>query len=295
VIAYGLTLGALSRITVENLDRQASEMRHAGERPAAAGIGLAPPPTALQAAAHAVATARAAAITTPGVHAAAQRAEGGGPAIIAVTAGRGLARIFSENGVTAVVEGGQSANPSAGDLVAAIRGTGSDEVIVLPNNPNVRLAAQQAGKLLPDVRVEVVPTRNAAEGIAALLAVDMTASIERNASQMTRAARDLQTLAVTAAVRDARIGRKKVKRGEHIVLGPDEGLLAADRDRTAAVLAAMRKLKPGFELLTLYHGDGVDDAAVAGLREALSTAFPDVEIEVVSGGQPHYSFLISAE
>ena len=295
VIAYGLTLGALSRITVENLDRQASEVRQAGERATRESIALAVPPTARQVAAQAGATARAAAITTPGAHAAAQRAEGGGPAIVAVAAGRGLARIFSENGVTAVIEGGQTANPSTGDLVAAIRGTGSSEVIVLPNNPNVRLAARQAGELLPDVRVEVVPTRNAAEGIAALLAVDMGASIERNSAQMARAARELQTMAVTAAVRDARIGRRKVKRGEHIVLGPDDGLLAADRDRTAAVLAALGKLKPGFELLTIYRGDGVAGADLDGLREAVAAAYPDVEVESVHGGQPHYSYLISAE
>jgi dihydroxyacetone kinase-like predicted kinase len=100
---------------------------------------------------------------------------------------------------------------------------------------------------------------------------------------------------VTAAVRDARMGRHRVHKGEFIALGPTEGLLASDRDRTAAVLAGLNKFKAGFELMTIYRGEGVSRAAADRLRDALKAALPDVEIELVEGGQPHYDFLISAE
>ena len=287
VLAYGLSLGTLSRIVVENLDRQARNIRDAGAIRRSQAIRLAPPPTALENALRTLPTG------SPAVPIA--RARPAGPAVVAVAAGHGLARLFADNGVAAVVEGGQSANPSTGDLIAAIRGTGSDEVLLLPNNSNVRLAAQQAGELLPDISLEVVPTRNAAEGVAALLALDTRKGLADNAKRMARAATDVQTLQVTAAVRDARIGDTQVKRGDHICLDPDDGLLSSDADRTAAVIAALQRLEPGFELITVYHGEGVDAAEAEQLRLALAAALPEVDFELVDGGQPHYSLLISAE
>ena len=100
---------------------------------------------------------------------------------------------------------------------------------------------------------------------------------------------------ITAAVRDARMGRHRVHKGEYIALGPTDGMLASDRDRTAAVVGGLRKFKPGFELLTVYRGEGVSRAAADRLRDALTAEHPEVEIELVDGGQPHYDFLISAE
>jgi len=272
VIAYGLGLGTLTNITVENLDRQAHDLRWAGRHESAASETAAPGwPTAPAA------------------------APSGGVAVVAVASGSGLARIFSELGASGVVTGGQSANPSAGDLVDGIRATGQSTVIVLPNNPNVRLAAKQAGQLLPDVNVSVVPTRNAAEGVAAMLAHDPDRDAEHDVAAMTTAALGVQTMQVTAAVRDARIGRRKVRRGEHIVLGPDDGLLAADRDRQAAVKTAFGRLDGGFELVTIYFGEGADREAAEALAGSLAADLPDVEFEIVEGGQPHYSFLIAVE
>jgi uncharacterized protein len=272
VLALGLTLGALSDISIENLDGQARELR-ASRSHALAGSKDAAPVTARP-----------------------QRARlEDGRAVVAVAPGEGLAVIFERLGAAAAVMGGQGANPSAGELAEAIHGTGMSEVIVLPNNPNVRLAARQAGDLCPDVSVEVVPTRNPAEGVGAMLAFDGQADLGVNVKSMLRNARSLQTLQVTAAVRDARMGRRKVKRGDHIVLGPEDGLLAADSDRNQAVLAAVGRLKPGFELLTVYHGEGADAGQAAELADLLTEHLDGVEVEVVDGGQPHYSYLISAE
>ena len=265
ILAFGLSLGTLSRISVENLDRQASAAReraHVAESLARVAPTAAPP---------------------------------AGPAVVAVAAGKGLARVFDTLGATAVVSGGQGANPSAGELAEAFRATGNVEIIVLPNNSNVRMAALQAGELCPDIKVAVVPTRNAGEGVSAMLAFDPDLPLRNAAKLMAEAARSIQTLQATAAVRDARIGRRKVRRGEYIVLGPGEALLAADRERDAAIAAAIGRLKPGFELVTIYRGEGVDHQAAEGLRETLRSELDGVEIEIVDGGQPHYDYLISAE
>ena len=311
VIAYGLALGSLSRISVENLDNQARDVR---ETRAAAFTGseavdeapaqptpaqptpeqptpeppparpIPPPPTE----------------RTPDE----DRANGAaGPAaergslplaVVAVAPGDGLAAIFREFGVAAVVRGGQSANPSTGELMAALDEVDAREILLLPNNPNVVMAARQVAAMA-DRPVVVVPTRNAAEGFAALLALDLACDAAGNVAGMTRAGRAVQTLAVTEAVRDATIGGRKVRHGQTIALDPDDGLVAVDSDPSRAVLAGVGALEPGFELLTVYYGDGADLAEAEALARRLGEAHDGVEVEVVHGGQPHYRYLIAAE
>jgi dihydroxyacetone kinase-like predicted kinase len=214
-----------------------------------------------------------------------------GPPIVAVASGEGIVAILRSFGVAQVVGGGQSANPSAGEILGAAQGLGTDEVLVLPNNPNVKLAAQQASALARDTRIVVVPTRNAPEGFAALLAYDPSRDAEANAAAMLAAARSIQTL----QVRDARMGGRKVKKGHTIVLDPDDGLVAADSDRSAAVLAGVATLRPGFELVTVYYGDGADLGEAEALTTSLRAALSDAEIELVHGGQPHYRYVLAAE
>jgi dihydroxyacetone kinase-like predicted kinase len=196
--------------------------------------------------------------------------------------------------VAAVVRGGPSANPSTGELLEAIRAVDASQVIVLPNNPNVVLAARQVVGMA-DRPVVVVPTRNAAEGFAALLSLDPSLDAAANAGPMTEAALAIQTLVVTESVRDATIGGRKVKRGQTIVLDPDDGLVAAGNDGDKAVLAAIAALAPGFELLTLFYGDGADLAEAEAIARRIGAATPAVEVEVRHGGQPFYRYLIAAE
>ncbi len=275
VIGYGLTIGALSRITVENLDNQARDVREI----------------------------RAAAFTSDRAEpasAAGERTDGAGSAlepplaVVAVVAGDGLAAIFRDLGVAAVVQGGQSANPSTGELLNAIGAVAGREIIVLPNNPNVVLAARQVASM-SSRPVVVVPTRNAAEGFAALLSMDPSLDATANAAVMTAAGRAIQTLVVTQAVRDATIGGRKVKRGQTIALDPDDGLVAVAGDREEAVLAAIASLQPGFELVTLFYGDGADLAETEAMARRVGSILPGVEVEVRRGGQPFYWYLISAE
>ena len=273
VVGYGLGLGALSRISIENLDNQARDVR---ETRAAAFTG----PEATEPSSPAGATATATEAPALGV--------------IAVVAGDGLAAIFRDFGVAAVVQGGQSANPSTGELLEAIGRVSAREVIVLPNNPNVVLAARQVAAMA-DRPVVVVPTRNAAEGFAALLALDPSLDAASNSGPMTDSGRAIQTLVVTEAVRDATIGGRKVKRGQTIALDPDDGLVASGNDRDKAVLAAVAALTPGFELLTLFYGDGADLTEAETMAQRIVAATPGVEVEVRHGGQPFYRYLIAAE
>jgi DAK2 domain fusion protein YloV len=316
VIALGLSLGSLSRISVENLDAMADEVREAratefvASEPAASpgptmkgssGVAVASPPTVelettIDVMTKAVATEDLAQPSANGSRRpkSVEVDPSLGPAIVAVVAGDGLEKLFRDFGVEHIVRGGQTANPSTGELLKIARLAKAREVLLLPNNPNVRLAAEQAARICEDRRLVVVPTRNAAEGVAALLAYDPDADAATNAGPMTAAGRGLATLQVTEAVRDARIGGKKVKKGQTIALDPDEGLVAVDGDREKAVLRAVSSFPAGSELVTLYYGEDATLAEAEAMARRIGEQL-GVEFEVVHGGQPHYRYLISAE
>jgi DAK2 domain fusion protein YloV len=302
VIAYGLSLGTLSRISVENLDNQAHDVREAragaftGDSAAAGGVApvaLVEPLVAVQATVDDAREATAAATGREGI------------SVVAVAAGDGIERVIASIlpvgvwvgrlGVVAIVRGGQSANPSTGELLRAIREAPTRHVLVLPNNPNVKLAAQQAAALVPDKRVTVVPTRNAAEGIAALLGMDPAKGADENAAVMLAAARAIQSLQVTDAVRDARIGGKKVKKGQTIVLDPDDGLMAVGGDRRETVLKGLAALEAGFELVSIYYGNDIGLEEAEAMSSAVIDAFDGVDVDLINGGQPHYHYLIATE
>ena len=279
VIGHGLTLGTLSRISVENLDNQARDVREARAE-SFTGVPAEPVESSTNGTGPALTDT-----PVPGSLAL---------AVVAVAAGDGLAAIFRDFGVAAIVRGGQTANPSTGELLEAIERTDAAEVVVLPNNPNVVLAARQVATMTTRP-VTVIPTRNAAEGFAALLCLDPAEGAEANIGPMTEAARSIQTLQVTEAVRDATIGKKKVKHGQTIALDPDEGLVAVNNDRMRCILDAVARLKPGFELVTVFYGTDahLDEAEDVAKRIQLSLSGVDVELR--HGGQPHYRYLISAE
>jgi DAK2 domain fusion protein YloV len=291
VLAYALGLGQLSKISIENLDQQASDVREtraaafAGDGTAAAGRASEAVTTAGDAPGHA---------RSDGAMDGTSAAESIPLAVVAVAAGEGLAAIFRDFGAQKVVFGGQSANPSTGELLEAVRSIDAQEVLLLPNNPNVVLAARQVSAMV-DKPVAVVATRNAAEGFAAMLALDPDKNAADNAVEMTAAGRAIQSLAVTEAVRDATVSGRKVKKGQTIALDPDDGLVAVHNDPSTAVLNAVKKLNPGFELITVYYGDGGDLAGTEALARRIHDLGTGAEVEVLHGGQPHYRYLISAE
>ncbi len=295
VVAYGLSLGALSRITIENLDGQAHDVR---EAKAAAFVGESGGTgSSVVATVTAIAGAGADA-PEPDVEPATRLPMG----VVAVAPSEGLAAIltdtaahFREYGAFRIVRGGQSANPSTGELLEAVQATQADELLILPNNPNVVLAARQVASMT-DRPIHIVPTRNVAEGVAALFELDPVQSAADNAATMTAAGRALQTLQVTEAVRDATVSGHKVRKGQTIVLDPDDGLLAADNDPDRAVLAAFARLEPGFAVVTIYYGEDATLDAAEVLAQRISEAAPGLEgVDLAHGGQPHYRYLISAE
>jgi DAK2 domain fusion protein YloV len=320
IIAYGLSLGSLTRITVENLDTMADDVREArvtefvaddaspvrAELAApvrakvgagAAGVGLAgrtvpptdtkelPPPNVAAPGGSRARSAEAVQVD-PDL----------GPAIVAVVAGDGLERVMLDSGAHHIVRGGQTANPSTGELLRIARLAKAREVIILPNNPNVRLAAEQAASICTDRRLVVVPTRNAAEGLAALLAYKPTLDAAANVGPMTAAAREITTVQVTEAVRDARIGGRKVRQGQTIVLDPDDGLVAVDKEADRAVMQAVETFPAGIGNVTIYYGVDASLMEAEALAGRIRARLPGLEnVEVVPGGQPHYRYLISAE
>jgi DAK2 domain fusion protein YloV len=314
VIAYGLSLGTLKNITVENLDAMADDVREAratefvddatragrasgagSATTAAASSPVAAPPVVHRG----TAPVDADEVAVPSGNgrrgpASVEVDPALGPALVAVVAGDGLEKLFRDFGVEHIVRGGQTANPSTGELLRIARLAKAREVLLLPNNPNVRLAAEQAARICKDRRLVVVPTRNAAEGIAALLAYDPDLDATANAGPMTEAGRGLATVQVTEAVRDAKIGGRKVKKGQTIALDPDDGLVAADGDRDRAVLKAVDSFPAGSELVTIYYGEDATLAEAEAIARRIGAKL-GAEVEVVHGGQPHYRYLISAE
>jgi len=290
-IGYGLRRGTVSRVTIENMD-----LLSAGEREERAAELLGVPVEALD-----QATAAESRAAAPGSRAAPATAAGSPAqarvpfAVVAVAVGEGIATAFTAAGVRALVPGGQGANPSTGELLAAIEAARADVVVLLPDNPNVRLAAEQAAALATGMTVHVVPTRNAAEGLAAVLAVDPRADAATNAARMARAADAVRSFVVTTAVRDARFGGRSVKRGHAIAVDPDDGLIASGPDRVAVALEAALTIADGAELVTIHHGADADLAEAERLAARVMAARPELIVEVVHGGQPHVAYLVAAE
>jgi len=293
VMRQALRLGRIVNATILDLDHQADEVREARAVAAglvAAGLGAAGLGTTTDLASEGSAEA-------PGPDADVVRVPLG---IIAVVPGDGFTPYFEEvalSGEVAVeiVRGGQAENPSAGQILEAIRRSPAEEILILPNNPNVKLAAGQAAEM-SDRPTRVVPTRNAAEGLAAVLALQVADGASGNAERMLRASREVQTLLVTAAVRDARVGGHQVREGQTMALDPDDGLLAVGDDRDAAILEGLCSFTPGFGLVTLWYGEDASLAEAEGLAQRIHARWPALDdVEVRTGLQPHYRYLISAE
>ena len=217
-----------------------------------------------------------------------------GVGLVAVVAGSGLVEIFRGLGVDAIVEGGQSMNPSTQDMLIAIESVPYNEVILLPNNRNVILAAKQVTGLTPK-KVHIVETRSVPEGVAAVVAFRPDRTGPEDVAAMKAEAERVQTIEVTHAVRDTRSNGLKVKKGDVIGL-INEKLEFAGADYAEVVKRALGKLGPdSYELVTVYRGEGASDDELASLQSSIQSSFPGLEVEVQQGGQHHYPFILSVE
>src|SRR5467141_1632230 len=217
-----------------------------------------------------------------------------GVGLVAVVAGSGLVDIFRGLGVDAIVEGGQTMNPSTQDMITAIESLTYDEVVLLPNNKNVILAAKQVVGLTKK-KVHVLETHSVPQGIAAVVAFRADRPGSENLSAMKAEIDRVHTIEVTHAVRDTRSNGLKVKKGDVIGLINDK-LEFAGSEYGEVVNKALGKLGPdSFELVTVYRGQGASDDELANLESAIRTNFPGLEVEIQQGGQQHYPFILSVE
>ena len=220
--------------------------------------------------------------------------EPGQIAVVTVSPGPGLSRIFASLGVAAIVEGGQTMNPSTQDILAAFENLPTDKVIILPNNKNIIMAANQA-KDVTVKHVEVVPSRNVPQGLSAMLSLDPDGDVEKVSERMIRALDDVQTCEITIATRSVEIDGVKVEIGQVIALLDGKLVLSANSVEEG-VLGVLEKAEAvEHELITLFFGEDLEHAEANRIADKVREAYPEQEIEVQDGGQPHYQFIISIE
>jgi DAK2 domain fusion protein YloV len=212
--------------------------------------------------------------------------------VVAVVAGEGNAALLRSLGVTKVVEGGQSMNPSTADILAAVDSASAPEVVVLPNNPNVILSAEQAAAHASRP-VLVVGTRSIPAGIAAMVAYDGARTAAENAAEMEKAVAAVVTGAVTVASRAVQLDGLAVREGAYLGLLEGEPVAGGPAFDEVAAAVVSRLLDEPRELLTLLTGE--EAPALNGLLDRIAESHPGVEVDVQEGGQPHYHLLLSAE
>lgn len=254
VIAYGRTLGEVSHVKVDNLEAQVERFVAAGPK--------APVATTID--------------------------------VVAVAAGPGFESVFHGMGATHLVSGGQTMNPSAGEILEVIEACPASDVILLPNNKNIIASARQAAEK-SSKRVAVVPSRSLPQGVAAVLALNRDLTFDQNAEAMNDALTAVGTAEITRAVRATVLDGRHVAEGQAI--GIVEGVLTVvEDDLPAAVRSSVNIMATGeSSLLTMYSGQDVRDQDAEALAAALRDEYPSLEIELVRGGQPHYPYILSLE
>jgi DAK2 domain fusion protein YloV len=266
ILDYGVSLGSLQDINIENLQAQSltyaaeSEAEHAGE-------------------------------SLPAFQ---QEAPTLDIATVSVVSGSGFEKVFRELGVSAIVAGGQTMNPSIEELLAAVEAAPSEKVIILPNNGNVILSAQQAATLCKK-EVFVVPSDTLPQGIAALLSFNFDDDFATNCQTMSDATKHIQTAEITTAVRSVQLGGVRVREGDYI--GLINGNLSIAGQQMAQVIdeTLKRMTIAHYEILTLYYGEDITVSEAQETAKRIKSIHAQLEIEVVNGGQPYYAYIISAE
>jgi DAK2 domain fusion protein YloV len=261
VLDYGVGIGSLLDINIENLQEQSltyaaeSQIEHAGEEVS---------PVRQQ-------------IST-----------------VAVVAGSGFEKVFRSIGLTAIVPGGQTMNPSTEELLAAVEAVDGKQVILLPNNSNVILSARQVVNLA-NKEVYIVPTESMPQGIAGLLGFNFESDFESNCKTMTEAAKSIQTGEITIAIRSVQVGGVRVREGDFIGL-VNGNLVIAGQDMDYVIRETLQRMNiERYEIVTLYFGEGVTPKQAEETAKSIKEKHSHLEIEVVDGGQPHYAYILSAE
>jgi len=214
--------------------------------------------------------------------------------VIAVSVGEGLNEIFKSLGVDYIITGGQTMNPSTEDILSAIEEVNAEEIIILPNNKNIILAAEQA-VAISSKTAKVVTSKTIPQGIGALMAFNGELDLNTNLEKMMEATKHIKTGEVTYAVRDAQHGNLQIKAGQ--IIGIIDGEISVIAENTADVVVKILEqlLKNNEELVTLYFGKETSETQAQKLVDKLASFYSDIDFELHYGGQPLYHYLISIE
>ncbi len=215
--------------------------------------------------------------------------------VVAVCAGEGMASVFRDLGVDDIISGGQTMNPSTEDILRAIDRTPAEIVFVLPNNKNIIMAAQQCVGFVPDKQVVVIPTRTVPQGISAMLVLDPEAEVEANSAAMEEARKNVRTSEVTYAARDSDFDGFDIHEGDYMALAEGQ-LFGTDR----AIGSLLERLAQAdsqqkAEFISIFYGEDVTEDQAGEALSIFQRECPNAEITLLSGGQPVYYYMISAE
>jgi DAK2 domain fusion protein YloV len=220
--------------------------------------------------------------------------EPGQIAVVTVSPGRGISRVFASLGVAAIVEGGQTMNPSIKDILDAFENLPTDKIIILPNNKNIILAAQQA-KDVTVKNVHIIPSRTIPQGLAAMMHLNPDGDLEAVVARMTKSIEDVITIEITTATRTVEIDGVSVEQGQVIAL-VNGSLAVSTVSVELACLGGLEKAGTAErELITLFYGEEMPLAEANRIVDVIRAAYPAQEVELQDGGQPHYQFILSVE
>jgi DAK2 domain fusion protein YloV len=267
ILDYGVSLGSLQDINIENLQEQSLTYAEQSAAEHALDAGVAGQDEHLPV--RSIAT-------------------------VAVVSGAGFEKVFEGLHASSLVLGGQTMNPSTEELLAAVDAVAEQQVILLPNNSNVILSARQVLELTSK-QVYIVPTESMPQGIAALIGFNYEADFESNCQAMSEAAASIHTAEITTAVRSVQIEGVRVREGDYIGL-VDGNLAIAGKDMQRVIRETLQHMDiEQFEIVTLYFGEDVNEQEAEATARRIKEQYSRLEIEVVNGGQPHYAYILSAE
>ncbi|MBN2463293.1 MAG: DAK2 domain-containing protein [Dehalococcoidia bacterium] len=215
--------------------------------------------------------------------------------VVAVAAGSGMKEVFRSLGAAAIVTGGQTMNPSVQEILQSVEAVPSQKIILLPNNKNIILAASQV-QSLTSKEIAVIPARTVPQGIAALIAFNYEGSMEENVQVMEDAVATVKTVEITEAARSTKLQGLKISKGQVIAILDDEKLLAADDNIEKVLFEALDKIDiDSAEVVTVYYGADIESTQAEQVIQKIRDRYNDKQVEMVSGGQPHYHYIVSLE
>lgn len=214
---------------------------------------------------------------------------------ISVSIGEGIGQIFRELGVDYLVEGGQTMNPSTEDMLLAVDKVNADTIFILPNNKNIILAANQAKAMTKEKNIIVIPTKTVPQGISAMISYNAELSAKENEEAMKEGSQSVSTGQITYAVRNTHIGDKEIHEGDIMGIGDSSILAVGQEIQTVAEETVAAMMDADSELISVYYGSDIEEDTANALVDALTEKYPSCEVEVYSGGQPIYYYVISVE